>query len=338
MTAASVNLFVVRTPLQLFNATEARDRLHAGEHNALLMQYGSPVDRELMEGLLDDGWQVVRRYAFTGLRRRFYAWLLAPWLRQLGRPQVLYIGLITHLPLHVANFCAPQTLRLLDDGNETLLIARRLAELRHSSPKRRRWLERLFAQRLDTGVLASIKAFSIYNTEPLGLPRLANDYRMFRQRVSDLPVRRCTVFIGSNLVGNYFKGEAEFLQVLSKVRERWQGELIYCPHRYESQQLRDRIRALGFELLLPDTILEHAFMRAGWRPEGLATFRSTAVDTLGRIYGLPGVMIEMPLDSIIADKQNELELVWEAFQASGGRVLMTSDTTPWSLFDTDPLS
>ena len=202
----------------------------------------------------------------------------------------------------------------------------------------RRWLERLFAQRLDTGVLARVSAFSIYNTEPLGLPRLANDYRMFRQRVKALSVRRCTVFIGSNLVGNYFKGEAEFLQVLGKVRERWPGELIYCPHRYESQQLRERIRALGFELLLPDTILEHAFMRAGWRPEGLATFRSTAVDTLGRIYGLPGVMIEMPLDSIIADKQNELELVWEAFQASGGRVLMTSDTTPWSLFDTDPLS
>lgn len=331
MTATPVNLFVVRTPLQLFNATEARDRLHAGERNALLMQYGSAVDRELMEGLLDGGWQAVQRYAFTGLRRRLYAWLLAPWLRQLGRPQVLYIGLITHLPLHVANFCAPQSLRLLDDGNETLLIARRLSELRQHPPKRRRWLERLLGQCLDTRVLAGASAFSIYDTEPLGLPRLVNDYRVFRQRVGALPARSCTVFIGSNLVGNYFKGEMEFLQVLTEVRERWPGELMYCPHRYESQALRERIQALGFELFLPDTILEHAFMRAGWRPEGLATFRSTAVDTLARIYGLPGVMVEMPRASIIAAKQDELDAVWQTFRAGGGRVLRLSEAESWTL-------
>lgn len=331
MTAIPVNLFVVRTPLQLFNAIEARDRLHVGECNALLMQYGSEVDRELMDGLLDGGWQMLQRYSFTGLRKYLYPWLLAPWLRKMGRLQALYIGLITHLPLHVANFCAPQSLRLLDDGNEILLIVRRLEEIRHKPPRRRCWREWLFGRRLDTGVLASISAFSIYDTEALGLPRLANDYRMFRQHVRALPVRRCTVFIGSNLVGNYFKSEAEFLQVLSKVRERWSGELIYCPHRYESQQLRERIKAQGFELFLPDSILEHAFMRAGWLPEGLATFRSTAVETLGKIYGLPGVMIEMPRNNIMADKLNELEAVWRGFRAGGGRVLMLSERGPWSV-------
>jgi hypothetical protein len=331
MTNVPVNLFVVRTPLQLFNAIEARDRLHVGERNALLMQYGSAVDHELMEGLLDDGWQVVRRYAYNGLRRKLYAWLLASWLRQLGRPQVLYIGLITHLPLHVANFCAPQSLRLLDDGNETLLIARRLHELRQHLPRRRLWLERLLRQCLDPRALVDATAFSIYDTEPLGLPRLVNDYRMFRQRMKSLPTRSCVVFIGSNLVGNYFKGEEEFLQALAAVHERWPGKLMYCPHRYESQALRERIQALGFELFLPDTILENAFMYAGWSPESLATFRSTAIDTLARIYGLPGVMVEMPLTSIIAAKLDELDMVWQTFRTGGGRVLMLSDMEPWLL-------
>ena len=44
----AINLYVARTPLQLFNCREARERFHAAEENRLILAVRQPVDRPLV--------------------------------------------------------------------------------------------------------------------------------------------------------------------------------------------------------------------------------------------------------------------------------------------------
>lgn len=321
------NLFVVRTPLQCFNAIEARDRLHADDQNRLLIYYGREIDRQLIANQLDSQWQEIHWLRFRGMNKRRYGWLLAAWLRQLPPIDTMYLGLVTHLPLHVANVLQPATLRLLDDGNETLLIARGLQAAKlHPTHFRRAALDRLLGLKRDPDILQRMEAFSLYDTTAYGIPRLVNDYRAFRRRTAQLPVRAGLMFIGSNLVGTYFRDEAALLAQLGQVRQHFAGmPLWYCPHRYESDAMRRKIAALGFELFCQNAILEYAFLQAGWRPERIASFRSTAIDTLAQIYGITGCMLEVPQTAIRDEKWQEMRAVWQDYQQRGGRVIAAAD-------------
>lgn len=315
---------MVRTPLQCFNAIEARDRFHAGENNILLAYCGSKADHNLIRQLQGDEWSEVRYKRFSGITKRLYGWQLKRWLSKLPPIDTLYIGLISHLPLHIANTLQPSRLRLLDDGNETLLFARRIKELResHKTPSPR-LLDKLLALNIDRKILLNAEFFSMFDTSIYGIPHINNDYRVFRNRVKALEERNEVMFIGSNLIGTYFRDEAAFLKRLERVKSFFSDrKLTYCPHRYESRELRLKIAKLGFELFEPSTIMEHAFLSAGWRPALLASFRSTAVDTLGLIYGIPGCMLEVSSNDIVTEgKWKEMQSVWHDYKLRGGNVI-----------------
>ncbi len=323
-----MNLFVVRTPLQYFNAVEARERFHRGEDNRLLVSYVNASDRDLIRPMLDTDWREVHWIAVNRYGSRSFGLRLNPWLRKLPAVDTLYIGLISRVPLHVANSLKPARLRLIDDGNETLRIADHIRHLRAQPvPKPPKWLDRVAGLKTTTGILQRIEAFSLYDTTPYGIPCIHNDYRMYRARSAALPERDVVVFVGSNLVGTYFRDEETFIRRLSLAAGHLAGHsLVYCPHRYEPESLRRKVADLGFELFEPGTILEQAFIRAGWRPSLLASFRSTAVDTLATIYGIPGCMFEIPAGDLIDAARNaDMQAVWNDYKQRGGTVIAASD-------------
>lgn len=324
----TTNLFVVRTPLQLFNAVEARSRFHQGDSNHLLAYSPRPVDIGLIKNMLDAEWASYRIYDFSGMGRYLYAHRLRQWLADLGTIDTAWIGLAKHLPLHVANTISPSRLRLLDDGNETLLIARYISALREGKVTfHHMWRNRLLGINLKPDLLLGADYFSVYDVSGFGIASEKNDYRMFRQKTSTLPVKECTAFIGSNLVNNYFSDEAHFIEALRRVRRHiTDKEVYYCPHRYESSALRLHIKELGFELITPSTILERAFMDMHWIPSRIATFRSTAVDTLALIYGIEGRMYEItPKDMGKSDRDAEMRAVYDDYKSRGGMIITPSD-------------
>ncbi len=319
------NVFVVRTPLQYFNAMEARDRFHQGQRNLLLVCEGTRRDALLMADLDDGAWSAIERIDYGGLWRTFYAWRLRAWLRSLPAVSTLYVGLVRHAPLHVVNVLKPQSLRFLDDGNETLLIARWIRGLRGQAWAPR-WRDRLLGRQLDPAPLQNAGFFTVYEVATETHEVIANDYRMFRSRVSTLPERPVLLFIGSNLVGHCLRDANALLDVLRDTRARYPDiECLYCPHRYEHTSLFSRIEACGYRLFQPGTILELALLNAGWRPAMLASIRSTAVDTLGLLYGIKGVLVEVDRSALVSDQAYaELEGVWRAFRAAGGTTLASA--------------
>lgn len=303
------NLFVIRTPLQLFNATEARDRFHPDDENHLLLYFRKAVDLAQMETLLDDRWQQITRFPFTGVRQQFYPLWLNRIARQLGTVHRLYTGLLSNIPLHLANTLQPEEFWLLDDGNETLLQARQVEQWR-TEPGSRPVVslkQRLLGRKLDRTICDRLNYFSLYQPPGVSEQRLVqNDYRSFRSKVARLPKREAICFIGSNLVPQYL-AESDFLALMREVVAFYAPQPVsYCAHRYESDALLAAVADCGLQVVKYPTILEYAFVQQGYVPATVATFRSTALDTLHRLYGVKQQIFSFDL-SLLAQPEQQQE-------------------------------
>lgn len=317
----ATNLFVIRTPLQLFNAIEARDRLHSDEQNHLLLYYRKRVDKDQMLSLLDNHWHSVQFLKFRGLRQLFYP-LCANWLtRKLPSIDTFYMGLISNVPLHLANHLRPQRLRLLDDGNETLLQARQVEQWRIQPQTRPEsgLKHRLLGRKLSRACLQTLQYFTLYHPDNVPAERLIhNDYRSFSHRQARQPKTEEICFIGSNLVPQYLT-EANFLALISAVRDHYGNRPIqYCAHRYESDALLAAVEARGMKVRRNSTILEAAFIQQGSVPGTVATFRSTAIDTLYQLYGCRREVFTFDLTRLAQPaQQSEFSTLLDSYQQAG---------------------
>lgn len=309
----ATNLFVARTPLQLFNCIEARDRFHSGEDNRLLLGIRKGADRGLMEEQLEPGWAQVRRVALQGLGQHLYPWRLSSWLQDLGPLERCYLGLPRHLGAHVVNRTRPRLVVLVDDGNETLKIVGDLLRGAYVSEYRTPLRHRLLGKDTGLGFLEQAQFFTVYGPSlPLPADRiLANDYRCFRHRIQALPETDEVWIIGSRLVGTYLKDQEALLAALERL-QAWYGDrrLVYVSHRYESARDRTAIQdRLGLELRSFPCILERAVLREGRRPREVASLRSTALDTLARLYGVPARVFA------VSREQVRTEAAWQELRA-----------------------
>jgi len=304
-----MNVFVCRTPLQLFNAVEARDRFHAGDRNRLLCVYRKPVDRALMDSLLEGGWQAVRFLRLTAVSHQTYAFGLSGFLAESRPAATVYVGLPKHVAAHVVNTLEPARVVFLDDGNEVLKIAAGIAAGAYRPEYRAPLLHRLTGRRTGLAYLERARFFSLYDLSRW-IPAercTANDYRCFRQKVAGLARGDEVCFIGSNLLGQYVDDGAVLARHLGRARAYYKDRPFqYAPHRYEDMGfLKAVAREHDFELVRFDTILEQAFLRRGRVPGEVATFRSTAIDTLATLYGTDRRVFRLPLGDLNSDVHRE---------------------------------
>jgi hypothetical protein len=324
MNHANVNLFIVRTSLQLFNCMEARKRFHADEQNLLLIYFKKSIDADIMRQMLDDKWTHITWYHFSGIRQQLYPWLLPKSIRSLaGKIKALYLGLISHIPRHLANVLQPSWVCLVDDGNETIMLSKRIEYYRKNEIENPRLKDKLLGKHTGTECFKNMCYFSAYDLpEIVEEEKILNDYRHFKSHLCALPQKQAFVFIGSNLVGSYIKSQMLLLDALTEVAQINIGkQLFYAPHRYEDRETLKRISELGYELLSFNTIIELGFANAGWLPSKIATLRSTALDLLMSIYGLDGEVYRLPDEQFNPEKLAEMHALYQDYERRGVHII-----------------
>jgi hypothetical protein len=307
------SLFLVRSPLQLFNCVEAALRYPDCGRKVLVLLHRKGFDRDLMAKILEDGdvawddvtWGDIRSNG-THLR------LVGDLLRRLPPLETCFLGDSTHLTNLVVNRRSPRKVVLVDDGTHTYIRARMAAarafgrENSHQEPIGlfRRLLDR--AVGFDESFLNDAAFFTIYDDVAAYSPALEvvrNDYRRFRETVAGLPVRDEALFIGSDLIGDILVDPGRYEAYLARVVERFGGrKWTYVMHRKENEVRREYLegmsRKYGFTLAVYDRILEQHFRARGWRPALAGTIFSTALDTLQAIYGMETVAFVPDLSDI----------------------------------------
>ena len=308
---------VVRTPLQLFNVIEACQRFYdVSVPKHLIMVASSRVDLQMMQAMLhtDQTWQSVHTVMFQAWRKRLYGWQLNRFLQSLGEVQAVLIGMITHVPLHVVNMVKPKQVWIVDDGNESLMLARQMAAWREYPPTRFASIrDHVFGLKLNPLGVQDATFFSVFDLKGT-MPQLDNDYRCFKQCATHLPIRPDVLVIGSNLVGTYLKSAEVLLRRLKHINQQLLPDVPrwYAPHRYESEKNLLKIEALGYQLYRPDCILEYTQIQQGWCFSATYSIRSTAVDTLEKIYNITGYLVALPqADFVSQAKWQECQHIWQ---------------------------
>lgn len=319
---------VVRTPLQLFNAIEACQRFHRHDLKYLIVVAGSSIDLQMMQAMItsDQDWVAIETVIFQGWHKHFYGWQLNPWLTSLKPVKAVYIGMIRHVPLHTVNILQPEQVWILDDGNESLMIARQIhrwqqqkngqAQInhRHQINIPARFSDQLLGLQLQPDRLLKANFFSAFQIPVVPNQLVHNDYQCFKVKVHDLPIRADVLVIGSNLVGTYLKNESILLLRLKDLRQYLPSDVPhwYAPHRYETAQTIDKIQQLGYHIYQSSGILEYSQLQQGWRFSASYSIRSTAIETLYKIYGIPGFLCQLPVkDFVSVSKWQECCHIWQ---------------------------
>lgn len=289
-----VSLYVVRSPLQLFNCYEASKRYADDKYKILLVLYRKEFDRDLMVKLMDE--QIWNEVIITDFRSiAVQLRLIVSLMKKIASIGFCFLGDYTHTINMLINRRKPRQIIWLDDGVATLHRAKLLADERffsldkhfHKKSKLIILLEKLL--RSDRDYLKAAEFFTIYDnirTYSSSLKVVSNDYRHFRKRCESLPVRNVVYFIGTDIRREVLKNPELFEKYIASISKYYLGrDWRYILHRKENVDYMQTIaEKYKFAIEKFDRILEQQFVYQGWCPAEISTTCSSALDTLSVIY------------------------------------------------------
>jgi hypothetical protein len=326
MTGSTVptNLFLACTPLQILNATEARDRFHSGERNYLIM-FHSPRSasarqkhlHHLAGATTDSGWTQAWNLQLTRLSQLLFPLQAATLKRTIGHCRCLYSGGFQTQQRHMMHVMPHDELVIMDGGAGVLQSAIN-AWRAGGSGSRARGLRRLIPG-LKSGMpdLSRARFFTSYSLDVPSESVIFNDYRSLRSSLTGrLPIREEIVFLSQPLerdLGVHVDVQAALraaMEYHGVSRYRW----ILHP--------RETCGPAGAEKL--PYLVEFFGLQEGYLPRAFVTWMSSAARSLPMIYGQPVTCIDirpaLPMETS-AGYRAELEGTYRDFAAAGAVIL-----------------
>lgn len=303
------SISLIRTPFQLFNCIEAIKRFNINGSNILICIYKNEVDKNLFQEILKElSWEKVYFIKLNFFTRIFYSFILTNLLRKYKNVEYCFFGLITSYIIHSVNQIKSKNNILIDDGNETFLIANNIKNSTYKNKFKNTIVNNILGRKFNLNFIEKLKIFTFFDLDSYLLNNeiIKNDYRDFKKSIDNLPENKEIFFIGSNLINSYIK-KVYFEDILKNTIEYFKEyKIIYVPHRYEDiDYLRELSIKYGFELKKFPTILELAISQHQKKPLGLITIRSTALETLGYLYDIKFLNV-IELDKRQLQKENQI--------------------------------
>ena len=312
------SVVIVETPLQMLNAIEASFSLNLG-NTILVIITSPPFPEEVFRPLL--AFTKWHRIIFFHLihhapvfnssilgktiserlneylkecrqlaKRRKFDNLIKP----MANVENLVIGnYLSGYMRHCANRLRPRHLYLIDDGTDTLRVAKLRTEQEvHDDEGQlscfRKFKNIIRASFVDWDIrqASSLTFFTSYN---LGLKpgdRLVrNEYSFFRSMLKQSELRNEVYFLGQPLAEDGYLYKEEYLSYISKIAQYYGGrKLIYVTHKRESSQMIDAIRKMGLPVTSFRLPIEVQLLQDGM-PSELASFFCSALDNCRMIFG-----------------------------------------------------
>ncbi len=315
-------LVVVKTPLQILNAVEARH--HFGfERPALAILTSRKFPWELLLPLVTPAeWASVARFELDPRRQPLALPLLSAdaneelaevrWVAQQWRLRRRYDAFfrawrgVPNLVIgnyhqahfrHLANRFHDARCILVDDGTDTFRIARArrdfVAGALAPPPRPDRW--RAWKQHWLTTEVAwhqtpreSLVFFSTYDLDlPPADTLVRNRYPRAGRQAATSPTDHRVLFLGQPLAEDGYLGRDEFRSLLGDVRRSHAGQpLVYVPHpREDRRALADVLADCGIAMQEIDKPFEFYLLDSPTLPGTVASFFSSALDNCRLIWG-----------------------------------------------------
>ena len=308
------SVFLVKSPLQLLNAIEAKHHFKLNtedciliimgdrksrpqilelanlQHlwgkiillNAVHLLFGNPLEDNSHYSAPSSFWQseIFRSSAFHVRRLNRIS-------KYVGEVKYIFIGYAKYVYMrHFVNTTPHQKTFLLDDGSATIKISReRKAGLNDTLHLPVNKKIKLFAQRIFQGMQSEAQAslcfFTAFDVSPGGKDTIVkNNFDYIRNINHKSEQNDAVYFLGSPLNEAGIMPQTEYLECLQKVKHYFGDQkLIYVAHRREKKENLDEIRRLlNIHTVLFDFPIEYQIAVIGPRPKILASFVSSALD------------------------------------------------------------
>lgn len=281
-----MHLYFLQSPLQAVNAFEARGTIADGaeRHEVVVFEQREAENNRILANTLHRlGWTPWRTVPFrAGNAGKMWEWCrLRAALGRLGGVERVYLGdFAAGMAVAAANLFPDAEHYLLDDGTSTINFPAFRYEGRRP--------EHLPAARSVSWlgyrpVLPSeLTFFSIYDVPVRPPDRLRRNRLEFLREQLRFDSEGPVFFIGSCLPDVEVITFAQFDQLLRAARHRLgDREILYFPHRRELLHRKTELfREMGIQVVSADLPFELELLHRDARPSLIATFYSTALDTL----------------------------------------------------------
>jgi hypothetical protein len=350
-----VNLAIVETPLQLINAIEARH--HFAQETHLLILVGH-FGVESFEPLLDRrDWQSVRFFRILDrahlsqdtpemLRTLRQLWLRTRFdrfLQSYGSVDALMLGnyLENHKNYmrHAHHVVPHRRIVLLDDGTDTILVARELtdragpapalphAEHRGTLGKFRGALRRRFvdwrSQQADEVTFLTVFDVTARPSDRV----IRHQYEHLHSTLGASAQLDRAVFLGQCLVEDGYLDLPAYLAQLALAFERLAPlEVVYVPHPREESTTTQAVRTrFNVAIERPKIPIECHIAASGQVPRKLASFFCSALVNCSIIFGDVMEVVSFRLDDAVVVRHHEA--MWSIYgylDEMGNRVKMVA--------------
>jgi len=326
------NVFLVNTPLQLLNAIEAKYHFKLDAEDCLLIVMG---DRKSQPQLLSLAGSVDKEFGcvtvlnnvslFPGdpftvseslLRRMtndtkilkksiFNIRRLNKIAKYLGEVDYIFIGYVRLIyTRHFVNTMIHKKVFLLDDGTATLALAKERKQGFFIGPEKNlksklKFYGKRLISRVKDEYQESYSFFTMYDIDPGDKDQvIKNEFTHMRANIDLLPDSDDVYFLGSPLSEAGFISQDEYLAYIKRVKAYFENRrILYVAHRRESKNKLDKLSKVhGLKVIMFEYPIEYQLAHIGSRPEILASFISSALDSCKTIFGDKLKIISFKLD------------------------------------------
>lgn len=343
------SVFLVKTPLQLLNAIEARYHFKLAADECVLIIMG---DRKSQPQLLKlasatDEWGDVvvlndvdllfsnpfdssangflkKIQNISILKKSFFnVRRLNRISRKLGSVKYIFVGYARYIYMkHFVNIMPHEEVYFLDDGNATIDLARERNQNRVLNPELglKKTLK-LYGKKLLQGVkdkdLENYNFFTMYEISPAENDQvIKNSFKHLRSDSASLVKTDDVYFLGGPISECGIISQQSYFAHLKRVKAYFADKnVIYIAHRRESpEKLTEIENRFGLKVVLFDYPIEYQLAYVGPRPKVLASFISSALDSCRIIFDDQLKIVSFKMDLTGSPMREEIEPIYESYK------------------------
>ncbi|VAW63381.1 hypothetical protein MNBD_GAMMA11-1570 [hydrothermal vent metagenome] len=343
------NVFLVKTPLQLLNAIEARHYFNLDLNDCVLIAMGDRKSQPQILMLLDDinEWGEVidlndvdlfcdnpfelKRNGFIKKIQKlkifrksfFYIIRLNKISKCLSSVKYIFVGYTRYTYMsHFVNITNHDELVFLDDGNGTINYAERRRVGANAvsgismKKKVKLYAKRLF-QRVQDQEKESACFFTAYDISPGDKDKvIKNNFLYLKSKVSEAPSINEVYFIGSPLSEVGIVSSDYYVDHLNRIKKYFKNKkIVYIAHRRDSEKKLQIIKdKLGISVVFFDYPIEYQLAFVGPRPLILASFFSAALDSCRLIFGEKINLVSFKIDAVNSLQRESINDLYKGYE------------------------
>jgi hypothetical protein len=298
------NIFIVKSPLQLMNAIEAKEHFKTENNLLVLMNANATNDKQMQTVLALSKWDEIITYAPTNRSSTLLAQVNLIRSLKKHRYHYLFTGDYgTFNQVLMANLTVDDYY-LVDDGTKSIEIHKALRDPSKITLSKKLKLLRYTLFGLKSSITKPINFFTCYNLTPIKDEQIvANDYAYLQSIFTPQEQKEQVIYLLGQNIDNKWMKEGTYIEYLKRIKSHYTDKIIYIPHRHEV--ISDELKALfdeDFVLQYNDIPIEIYFLEKKIYPKQIVSFTSSALFNLEKIYA------KAQIDAIVIHQKDLIKM------------------------------